>query len=328
MMSFLRRWHTPLRWMISGGALGLMASRVDWPQLGERFAKAHPGWLALSALLSVGVVLLMAWRWKLVLRACDLDVPFGATSEVTFIGQFFNSFLPGSTGGDVVKAWSASRWAPDRKAAPAVSIAYDRLLALLALFIVSAVALGLQAIEHANLRWLFERFLFLTLGALLSGIVAVLAVPRLAQQFFKKHSHHCRLAPDATRHFLAACGVALPTHLINCVAALCVAHAVDLDVDFWQVAVAVAFVNCSSLLPVSIAGHGLREAGFVFIFGLYGVLGAEGTHGSIFERVLAFSILFYARSLVSSVSGGFCYARVRLSMQNTSEVPGAELAVP
>ena len=325
-MNALRCWSTPLRWLVTLGALALIASRVDWMCLAAQVARADIRWVALSALLSVGVILLMAVRWKCVLRACDLDVPLRATSAVTFIGQFFNGFLPGSTGGDVVKAWYASQWAPDRRAAPAVSIFYDRLLAIITLFLITAVVLGIQATAHADLRWLFARFLYLATGALVVGLVATFALPRVARRLLEKYRQHCRLAPDAARHFLAAFAVSVPGHLVNCAAALCIARAVHLDVSFLQVAVAVAFVNCSSLLPVSIAGHGLREAGFIFVFGLYGVLGADGTNGAVFESVLAFSILFYARSLASSLPGGFCYAAFRSRTSRAADVPVPEMA--
>lgn len=310
-----------LRWLVTLGALGFIASRVDWTRLGAQVAHADERWIALSALLSVGVILLMAVRWKCVLRACDLDVPLRATSAVTFIGQFFNGFLPGSTGGDVVKAWYASQWAPDRRGAPAVSIFYDRLLAMITLFAITSVVLGIQATAHADLRWLFARFLYLAAGGLAAGLVAAFALPRVARRLLEKYSQHCRLAPDAVRHFLAAFAVSIPGHLVNCAAALCIARSVQLEVGFLQVAVAVAFVNCSSLLPVSIAGHGLREAGFIFIFGLYGVLGTEGAHGAVLEKVLAFSILFYARSLASSLPGGLCYAAFRSRSSRSDAVP-------
>ena len=310
-MRALRRWHVPLRWTVTLGALAFVGARVDWPQLGAHFAQADLRWLAISVLLSIVVVVLMALRWKCVLRACDLRVPFGDTSAVTFIGQFFNSFLPGSTGGDVIKAWYASKWAPGREAAPAVSIVYDRVLALVALFLISAAVLGAQVAERTDLRWLFERFIHLSLGAVLAGIGAVIFLPRVARPLLRKYGDHCRLAAAAPRHFLAAFATALPTHLVNCAAAFCIARAVHLDVDFLQVAVAVAFVNCSSLLPVSIGGHGLREAGFLFIFGLYGVLGPEGVHGPAVASVLAFSLLFCARSLISSLPGAFFYVRLR-----------------
>src|SRR5262249_29687253 len=158
--------------------------------------------------------------------------------------------------------------------------------------------LGVQVAERTDLRWLFERFVHLSVGAVVLGLGAAALLQRVIRPLLRKYGDHCRLAAAAPRHFLTAFATALPAHLINCSAAYCLARAVDLKVDFLQIAVAVAFVNCSSLLPVSIGGHGLREAGFLFVFGLYGVLGPEAAHGPAAATVLAFSILFYIRSLV------------------------------
>ena len=332
----MRHWQLVLRWTITLGALGYVASHVDWRQLGGHIARAHPGWVALSSLLSIGVILLMGLRWKCVLRACDLRVPVGSTTSVTFIGQFFNSFLPGSTGGDMVKAWYATRWAPERKAAPAVSIVYDRLIAMLTLLIVTAAVLGIQAAAQADLRWLFERFILLALVAVIGvavfygaarvfgrGLLEKIAGEHPIRRFLSRHLASCRLAPDSTPHFLLALAVAIPAHLLNVGAALCIARAVQLDVTFLQCAVAVAFVNFSSVLPVSIGGHGVREAGFVFVFGLYGVLGRDLAHDPVFESVLAFSILFYARSLISSLPGGACYVFFRRQQRDALEAAGS-----
>jgi uncharacterized membrane protein YbhN (UPF0104 family) len=95
-MMALRRWNVPLRWGVTLGVLGFVSGRIDWQQLGAHFAQADLRWLAVSASLSIGVILLMALRWKFVLAACDLRVPFRDAGAVMFIGQFFNSFLPGS----------------------------------------------------------------------------------------------------------------------------------------------------------------------------------------------------------------------------------------
>jgi len=323
-MNFLREWQAVLRWMVTLAAFGFIALHVDLRALATHIAQAEIHWIALSSTLSIGVVVLMGLRWKCVLRACDLRVPLGQTVSVTFIGQFFNAFLPGSTGGDVVKAWYATKWAPERKAAPVVSVLYDRLTAIVTLLVVTTIVLGTQAAGDANLRWLFERFVFLALLAFLSGILFV-GIARLSgrqllqkfacnhpvQRFCERHFRSCRFAPDRLRHFCAALGVSVPAHLLNVTAAWCVARAVHLETGFLPMAVAVAFVNFSSVLPVSVGGHGVREAGFVFIFTLYGVLPGVAANGAILESVLAFSFLFFARSLISSLPGAFCYAVFR-----------------
>ena len=48
-------------------------------------------------------------RWKWLLDARGMRLPLRRVFTLYFVGHFFNSFLLGATGGDVVKAWFVSR---------------------------------------------------------------------------------------------------------------------------------------------------------------------------------------------------------------------------
>ena len=54
-------------------------------------------------------ILLGVLRWRLVLRVQGLDLPWRRGAEISFVAHFFNSFLLGSTGGDMMKAYYAAR---------------------------------------------------------------------------------------------------------------------------------------------------------------------------------------------------------------------------
>ena len=59
----------------------------------------------------------------------------------TAIGLFFNIVVPGLTGGDLVKAVLAARDHPERKAAAMISVLVDRLIGVLVLVLLGAVAI-------------------------------------------------------------------------------------------------------------------------------------------------------------------------------------------
>src|SRR3712207_9577460 len=65
-------------------------------------------------------------RWEIFLQQQKLALPFGTTLALTWAGQFFNSCLPGSTGGDLVKIFQLCRFWPQRKAAAASTVVADR----------------------------------------------------------------------------------------------------------------------------------------------------------------------------------------------------------
>lgn len=92
-------------------------------------------WMAAS-FLAAGVC---EWfgilRWQLFLRMLHIEVPLREITRLFFIGAFFNQFLPGTTGGDVVRVIYLMRDHPEHKTEAFLSVAVDRLLAVLVLVI-------------------------------------------------------------------------------------------------------------------------------------------------------------------------------------------------
>jgi len=96
---------------------------------------SHP-WFIILALASFGIcILACAWRWFLILKAHDIRISFAGTMKFYFIGQFFNAFMPGAVGGDLVKAIYIAREFPDRRTVSVTTIFIDRLVGILSLFL-------------------------------------------------------------------------------------------------------------------------------------------------------------------------------------------------
>lgn len=85
---------------------------------------------------------LQFYRWYLLVRA--LDLPFSGRNAVRLglVGYFFNIFLPGSVGGDLVKAFFIARGQPGRRAAAVATVVADRLFGLFGLILYVAVVAG------------------------------------------------------------------------------------------------------------------------------------------------------------------------------------------
>src|SRR5208282_818871 len=58
--------------------------------------------------------LITSYRWHELLKALDIYIGSGRTFVLNMVGCFYNSFLPGSTGGDAFKAYYASKQTPHR----------------------------------------------------------------------------------------------------------------------------------------------------------------------------------------------------------------------
>ena len=94
-------------------------------------------------------LLLIAVRWRMLLKIQDVHVSLWEVVRLTFLGQFFNAIVPGTVGGDLVKAYYVAKHTP-KTAAVVVSIFVDRLLGLIELTLMAAAMLGLLLLRPAG----------------------------------------------------------------------------------------------------------------------------------------------------------------------------------
>jgi uncharacterized protein (TIRG00374 family) len=124
------------------GVLQLTRSEsLSWrPGMPRAFRDVDPTGLSIALLLATVGIFGTSLRWWRLLRASGCPMRLWPTVRLTYIGFFFNIVVPGLTGGDVVKAVMVARWHPERRAAAAMSVLVDRLLGVLVLVAIGAVA--------------------------------------------------------------------------------------------------------------------------------------------------------------------------------------------
>jgi len=135
----------------------LVPGRLEPPGLGyvwhHHVERGEPlRWeLLLLALSIYGLALtLTLLRWYLLVRALGLVLPVFAALRLGLIGIFFNTFLPGAVGGDIIKAAALAR-GQSRRTASVATVLMDRAIALWALVwfvaVLGGVAWGLGWLE-------------------------------------------------------------------------------------------------------------------------------------------------------------------------------------
>lgn len=109
--------------------------------------------LLLLGLLIVGpIYIVQSYRWWLLMRARGLDCTLWKSFRLTMIGSFFNYCMPGTTGGDLVKAYYSAKNS-DRRADSVMTVVVDRVTGLLGLVVMAGVA-GLFMIAATGAGWL------------------------------------------------------------------------------------------------------------------------------------------------------------------------------
>jgi hypothetical protein len=133
-----------LKWLIALSLLGYLfySSRVQLVELWVR----RPNWSDLAiALLIVGAsILLTFYRWYLLVWAQEFPFTVRDAMRLGIVGYACNFVMPGSAGGDIVKAGMIATEQKSRKLVAASTVLLDRILGVLALFMVGSLATFFQ----------------------------------------------------------------------------------------------------------------------------------------------------------------------------------------
>lgn len=119
----LLAWVVIDNWNPRGGRPGL-------PEVLRR--PIHVGPLFLAALVTVVGLMITFLRWHLLVRAVGLPFKRYDAVRLGLVGYYFNTFLPGSLGGDIFKAYSIAR-EQNRRTVAVATVVIDRVIGLWAL---------------------------------------------------------------------------------------------------------------------------------------------------------------------------------------------------
>jgi uncharacterized membrane protein YbhN (UPF0104 family) len=102
-------------------------------EMGQALARADHGWL-LAGLAVYGFIEVIAGiRWQMLLRVQGIELSWSRLVSLLFIGVFFNFFIPGGTGGDVVKIYYLLKETPGKRAQALLSVLVDRIIGVISL---------------------------------------------------------------------------------------------------------------------------------------------------------------------------------------------------
>ena len=278
------------RLLISAGVMAVLLTRMDLSALRAAFAQVRPAHVLAAVAVYTAAQLVSSLRWHVLGRSLGFGAPWRFLAATYFAGMFCNLFLPTSMGGDVLKAWRV--WHREKKGwMSLVSVLADRGFGLLALIWIGGTAVWLVP-AAATVPGL--RSLFAALGA--GALCAVMLAPQLAVPL--ERVRHIRGLAEGTRMIYRRpltplLVVALSLLIQGAGVAIVILYARMLGMELSVPLAAMAFSAATvlTLLPVSLNGIGVREAGYAALLGIGGVAP---------EQAFTLSLLvFFTQSAVS-----------------------------
>jgi uncharacterized protein (TIRG00374 family) len=236
------------------------------------------------------------------------------------VAHFFNSFLLGSTGGDLMKAYYAARETRHKKTEAVVTVLADRLIGLWAMLLFA----GLMMVPNVLLLLRHERLraLAMLILAMLAGctIVALLAFRGGLSRRWSGARQWLRRLPrgewlerllESSRDFgrrrwflRRTAGVSMVLNAVCVVQVWILSWGLNLKTPPLALFVIVPIIICISALPITPSGLGVRENLYVLIL-THPLMGVEPA------PALSLSLLAYAGFLFWSIVGGFVYLLFR-----------------
>jgi glycosyltransferase 2 family protein len=275
-----------------------------------RHAQYH--WVAIGILAYVVVEIAAAFRWHVLLKVQGIHLSLPRLSGLFLIGMFYNQFLPGGTGGDIIKSYFLVKETPDKRAGALLAVVFDRFIGLVALVSITGALISLrfdflsQTPETRRLLWLLLVLLSASILALVSTFVITgFKLFHLLPKRFPGREKLIEIAAAYhlyARHWRAtsvAFGASVVAHLATFATFLCAAYALGARVPLVNFFAIMPVERTISALPISFAGIGLREKVLqIMLHGLCGV--PEGT--AILIGSLSFLII-----LICCIPGAIVY---------------------
>jgi len=280
----------------------LHESLLQWP------------WLVTGVIFYTICVWIGIGRWKIILDAQGLKMAWSRVFCISFIGQFFNSFMFGSTGGDLARAYYAAKETHHKKTEAVATVVIDRMIGLMALNLIAGVML-IARFNFYQQHWATHLPALIMAGMILATVAALFVVFNI--RLFKGWpilrfiEHHPTLGPfirrmlisiylyhRRTKILLKTTSLSLVIHALFIMQCYCLGKSLHINITIIDYLTIIPLIMSIAALPITPGGLGIREGLAVTMLGTMGV----GAY-----QALPLSLMIYFIAVAISLIGGFIF---------------------
>ncbi len=287
---------------------------VDVGDVVASLVKVHVLYFLLALFLLMLASLIGALKWKILVRAQQIQLPLWALVKYYFIGMFLGMVTPGKIG----EFWRARYLvgANGMQTSRAMSTVFiDRGVDTLIIGFVGIGALAHMFVFPMNAFWWSVSALSFLVGfvyllyrfwnaGFVQGAISFFWKSILFL-FRRKQDSRLMLGVKATGIFRSAFSIRIWSYgilyyVLTVVAYYALILSLSLSVPFFYLFLIVGLVNLVLIVPITILGLGTRETSYIVLLGAVGIASADA---------VAFSTLVLVSGMIVSIPGGFLFLK-------------------
>jgi len=263
-------------------------------------------WLFLITILieNVGVII-SAKKWQILLKSKGIKINYHDAISYYYIGSFFNTMMPSSIGGDVIKAYKLGKKTDSIEAFS--SVVMDRITGLIAVVLIALIAMATSYKILPQVATIFAIILIIFFLLFLAMLFKTNLFERIVSLLFFKWNRLqnffygviSSIKSYRNRKVLyAAMLISFIFHILlilnNYILSLALHQ--KMNIIFFFIFIPIAEILVA--MPISIQGFGVRESSYALLFSSIGISYAS-----------AFSLGFLNQivKVITSMIGGIVY---------------------
>jgi len=276
----------------------VIIDRVNIGSVVARLTAATAAAFAIAVLLLLGQLGLCTARWRMLVAAGSAPPDFVSSYCINLEGSFFNQILPSTIGGD---AWRVFRWRAGGVSvrAAAASVLMDRFSGAMGAAILAMLASFLLWCDGVNGYYVLS--IFLPSVAIVGGGIAFVFTIRNHHFVFSYFAGIRNLIAKLEgslvldRRFFISLLYSVASYVVCGLAVYATTLSLHLGISLLLTVAVTAAALLVTMIPVSVAGWGIRELSFMALLAPFGV-GAPDA--------FLVGVLFGLAGLVAALAGG------------------------
>ncbi|MBI5328377.1 MAG: flippase-like domain-containing protein [Deltaproteobacteria bacterium] len=311
-----------MKLIVSGALLYLLFRGMDMRNFLETVRSVDSKTIISIVFIYIAVQAIAAYRWLTLLRG-SMNISFPKVLSIYFVGMFFNNFMPSMVGGDIAKGYYLYK-VSGKGGAVVASLFMDRYAGFSALVAITTVAavIGYQLVKGTIVPLLLVSLISAyIIGSLVLWVKAfhgwalkilsrlkLLGLNEKIDSLYKSIIRYKGVYVILSKAFM----LSLIIQSAVIVSYYILSVGLGMSLPFGYFFLLIPLTTAVAMLPISLAGLGIREGAFVFLFTKVGATHAEA---------LSLSLLWFFISVFINLIGGIEYIRLG-SVKDSSGVKG------